>query len=158
MTLNLQQIVFGIGLSLGLIVIITSIFFRRIFCGWFCPLGILQRLANRINNLTIKKKLKLSEKTHLSLVIAKYILTAILFFFIFYTGKMLTAHYCPIHLLASIKSGILSYPALIITIIVFIVSFFIERAFCKYACPFSSLMEIPMIFFDKIKHKKIDST
>jgi MauM/NapG family ferredoxin protein len=35
------------GLALGLIIVIATIFFGRIFCGWICPLGTLNQLCSQ---------------------------------------------------------------------------------------------------------------
>ncbi|HHE38117.1 MAG TPA: 4Fe-4S binding protein [Candidatus Cloacimonetes bacterium] len=144
------KFIYPTAVIIGLVILVLTIFVGRKFCGYVCPLGTIQEIIYLLNPRSKKPKLHdLPKPLHRILLIFKYIfflITVIAAYGIFQYGYM---KFCPV--LAISHPQHLKVAGIISLFIVFIVAFFLERFWCRYACPYAALMNI-FQWFGKILH------
>lgn len=120
-----------------------SILFGPVFCSWVCPFGTLQEmLASLGRRLGTHGRVNLPRSLSATLNYTRY---AVLIWTIYITarsGQLLFADYDPYYALFNFWSGEVAVSALIILVITIMSSLFVERPWCKYACPFGALLGI----------------
>jgi polyferredoxin len=131
----------------------SALLFRSAFCGWICPFGTLQegimalsvRLQRRFPQL--KKAIKaLQAKANPGLLAKldgwlryfKYIVLAWIILATVSAGVMVFRDYDPYATLLKFSELTLG-PGLIILLITLVASFFVERPWCRYACPLGAI-------------------
>ncbi len=128
-------------------VLVVALLFRSAFCGWLCPLGYLQDLVSKVSGF-LQKRIpglrrgisSLKEKGTRLAVLDRYLrylkylvlLWAVGGAAVF--GYMVFRDFDPWSALINIAEFSFT-PGLIILIITLIASIFIERPWCRYACP-----------------------
>jgi polyferredoxin len=131
--------------------IASAVIFRSAFCGWICPFGALQegimalsvRLQRRIPGL--KRAIKAAERRATPLAkldhwlrYLKYVVLAWIILATISAGVMVFRDYDPYAALLTIFAASLG-PGLIILAITVGASFFVERPWCRYACPLGAV-------------------
>jgi len=145
------EMFFSSGMIFFAVVVIASVFFSRIFCGWLCPVGLMQKIIFSVHSHFYKKRIHYPHKVHIFFVGLKYLLTALLVIAIFYTGKMVTVDFCPVYLIAGFNIFGFVWPALIVLSAIIIGTLFIRRFFCRYLCPLSVFFELSIWLGHKLK-------
>lgn len=137
-------------------VVILTFVLGRAFCGYICPLGTIQSLFTKLGkNLNIKQ-VKVNKNVDKVLRFAKYIVLFIVLFTTYKAGELVIRAYDPWAAFMHLNSGAEIFEeflvGLIILIVIFISSLFIERAWCRYFCPLGATLAItsPLRIF-KIK-------
>lgn len=128
------------------IVIFLSILFGPVFCGWLCPLGTIQEWIHKLSKKLGIKKIEIPQKIDRYLRYIRYI---ILFLIIMNTAKsgiLMFENLDPYYALFNFWTPDFAIKSGIILIIVLVANLFIERAWCKYACPFGALLGITNLF------------
>lgn len=134
------------SVALTISIIVMAIIGGRFFCGWLCPIGILQDFAswignkfnvNRNSDFTVKK---------VSLTYMKYpFLLVILLLSIFGYGSIV-ADSSPWRALLNLHNiGIIWNEmklGFIILFCILIISIFISRVFCRYLCPLGAAQSL----------------
>lgn len=131
----------------GLIVLIT-IFFRSGFCGWLCPFGTIQDVVRYLGKkLPFENKFRKLAKKSFFVSLDKHLRFFKYFVLIFAVGgaiyftDLIFRDYDPF--VAFIKVvEIESLFALSLLIIILILSLFIDRPWCRYACPLGAVIGI----------------
>jgi polyferredoxin len=128
-------------------VLITALFMRSAFCGWICPLGFIQDLISRFSvflgrHLSFYKRGMKTLKTRLAplstldryLRLIKYgvLIWAVAGAAVY--GVMVFRDYDPWSALINIAEFSFT-PGLIVLGFTLVASFFVERPWCRYACP-----------------------
>lgn len=130
------NVVFGL-------VLISAVFFGPVFCSWMCPLGTVQEWISDIGKrLKVFGKIKVPNKVHNLLKYGRY---AVLLWILFVTarsGDIIFQSYDPYYALFNFYTGEVAISALIILVAVLITSLFLERPWCKYACPFGAVLGV----------------
>lgn len=150
------------GVIVAIAIILSLIFFRRGFCGWVCPFGIVQEFFGKIT----KKKIIISAAIDNKLRYLKYLVLVLILILTAITGTLIFKTYDPFlnffHFGKGIFWGVGEESAFIgfsIALLVVLLSIFIERAWCKYFCPLGAIMALGSMFsFSKIKRDKISCT
>lgn len=136
------------ALVLMAIVFLLAALFGPVFCGWVCPLGSIQewfgRLGkkifgkryNRFIPASLDRKLRYARYLVLAWVVYVTATTAILFF----------SDYDPYFALFNFWTGEAAAGALFILGITLAGSLFVERPWCKYACPLGAVLGISNLF------------
>lgn len=128
-------------------VLVTAILARSAFCGWICPLGFIQDLISSFSNFLRKRfpRLRRAMKTlkvrgaplafldrYLRLV--KYAVLAWAVIGAAVYGVMVFRDYDPWAALINIAEFSFT-PGVVVLGITLVTSFFVERPWCRYACP-----------------------
>lgn len=139
------------------IIFVLAILFGPVFCGWVCPLGSVQEwigkagrkvFKNNYNNLVPKKLDRI-------LRYARYIVLILVVYVTSISGYILFDKIDPYNALFTFWSEEVSVMALVVLAITLLLSLFIERPWCKYACPYGALLGISNKFrIFKIKRNK----
>ncbi|MBA4384636.1 MAG: hypothetical protein C0410_07860 [Anaerolinea sp.] len=128
-------------------VLVVALLFRSAFCGWFCPLGFIQDIVSKFSGFLQKhipglrrgiSSLKI-KSTRLAILdrYLRYLKYLVLVWSVggaAIFGYMVFRDFDPWSALISIAEFSFT-PGLIVLIITLVASFFIERPWCRYACP-----------------------
>ena len=134
--------------------LVVSFLFRSAFCGWICPLGFLQDLVSKLSN-SIQKRFpnlrrrmySLKKRTaHLAVLdrYLRYIKYIVLVWAVggsAYFGYMVFRDYDPWSALINLAEFSFT-PGVVVLGITLLASLFIERPWCRYACPLGALSGI----------------
>ena len=151
------QRIFWSSFILLAVFLIATLFFGRVFCGYFCPLGAIQEwICNLGIKLGIKKEFEFPEKIDKYLRYLKYIVLAVVVYFSFYLGDLIFRNYDPynalMHFGQEFEEKIVAY---ILLLIVIVISLFSKNIWCRYFCPLGAFFAIfKKISFFRIKRDK----
>lgn len=135
------------NLILLVALVVTAVLTRSAFCGWVCPLGFIQEMIFGFSKF-LKKKLPvlrrfmahigsykrlLSNLDHylryLKYVVLAWIITGTILY-----GVMVFREYDPWATLLNLAEFTFTTGVIVLGVI-FLASFFVERPWCRYACP-----------------------
>jgi len=128
---------------LGLLVVI-SLIFGRVFCGWVCPQGALQEFLYRI---PIKKTVQPTHRNFFSIILPGLVFMTV-FLISFFARISLLCAYDPFAAAFQLTGTV---AVVIILIILALFSLFSYRPFCKYVCPLGFLLGLASWAGDKLK-------
>jgi len=133
----LMYIVFALALLVG-----------PAFCGWVCPLGSFQEWLGKLGGKVSKKKFNklIPSRTDRYL---RYMRYGVLIWVVYVTATSATlffADYCPYFALFNFWTGKVAISGLIILGVVILASLFVDRPFCKYACPYGAVLGVFNLF------------
>jgi len=140
----LQRVAWG-SLILLAATIIVSIFFRRSFCGYICPLGTIQEFFGWGGRKIMKKRFVVPKKADRILRYLKYVILVLILALTYWTGQLIIRPYDPwaaLHHINSVEVFQKFLIGFIILMISLIGSFFFDRFFCKYLCPMGAFLGI----------------
>ncbi len=138
---------------LGIFTALT-IFFGRVFCGFFCPIGAISGWIRSLGRkLWIKKDIELPDVVDVYLRYLKYIILFIIIYFSFRETALVFDSYDPIsafaHLGNEFDELIFAYAMLAFVVIT---AFFSKSRWCRYLCPLGAFFAILKRFsFFKLK-------
>jgi len=125
------------------IVVLLTLVFSRGFCGWICPFGAIQEWIGLLGKKVLGKKYNPTGSWDRSLRYLKYVVLAVIIALTWWTGTLIFHDYDPFVAFFHFGEGIDEKPwAYGILFAVLIGSFFIDRFFCKYACPLGAVLGI----------------
>lgn len=140
------------------IIITLFVWGRGLFCGWLCPYGSLSEITYKIaGKLGLKRfQFKLSQPVHDKLKWVKYVVFAVLIAVSFYSmgvaEKMAEVEPFKTTYLVGVWNR--TWPFVTFWLVLFGLSVFMERPFCKYLCPLGAGLAIPSTFrFFGLKRK-----
>jgi NapH/MauN family ferredoxin-type protein len=132
-------------------VLAISLLFRSAFCGWICPLGFLQDLVNKFSKLiqkrfpTLRKSLNSFQKQNAWLAVVDRYLRYLKYLVLVWAiggaavyGYMVFRDFDPWSALLNIVEFSFT-PGLVVLIVLLIASLFVERPWCRYACPLGAI-------------------
>jgi polyferredoxin len=125
------------------LILILSVLFGPVFCGWVCPLGTVQEWVGKMGRHWFGSK----RYNHFVpgwldgiLRYARYIVLAWVLYFTIISAKLVFQDYDPYFALFHFWSGEVAPAALLILETTLLLALFVERPWCKYACPFGALL------------------
>jgi len=124
--------------------IVLSILFGPVICGWVCPLGSLQEWTGSLGRKIFKKKYNLFVDPKLDKVL-RYLRYGVLIWVLYVTarsGTLVFKTVDPYYALFNFFTGEVAPQALIILGLTIGGSLFIERPWCKYACPYGAVLGV----------------
>jgi polyferredoxin len=136
--------------SFALMVIgfLLAILFGPVFCGWVCPLGTIQEAVSRFGRKHFRRRFNHFVPARLDKAL-RYLRYAVLGWMIFMTavtGKLIFADYDPYFALFNFWTSEVSIIGLAILGSTLLLSFFVERPWCKYACPYGAVLGLSNLF------------
>jgi polyferredoxin len=139
------------------LVMFLSVLLGPVFCGWICPLGSFQEFTRRLFNRVFRGKLNFTvpKKIDVYLRYFRYLVLARVIYVTANAGVLIFQNVDPFYALFNFWTGEVAVSALLILSLVIIGTIFIERPWCKYACPYGALLGITNTFsVFKIKRNK----
>ena len=130
---------------------------RGAYCGWLCPFGALQELANRAAKLVGIPQIKVPWGLHERLWPIKYILFLVILGASMHSitlGEQL-AEVEPFKTVVVLRF-MRDWPFVIYAVVLLLMGLFVERFFCRYLCPLGAALGIPgrLRMFDWLKRHK----
>jgi len=139
--------------------VVLAILFGPVICGWICPLGTFQELIGKLGKKIFKRKYNtfVPAKIDRVLRLLRYVVLAWVLVMTALTATLVFQAYDPYYALFSFIHGEVAIGGLVILIIIMLLSLFVERPFCKYACPYGAFAGL----FNRIrifKIRRVEST
>jgi polyferredoxin len=127
---------------LMMIVFLLTVLFGPVFCGWVCPLGTVQEWIGWLGKIVFKKKYNrfIPAKVDRYLRFIRYAVLLMVLYQTAYTAKLVFQDVDPYYALFHFWSGETELAALIILGVTLLLSLFVERSWCKYACPYGAVL------------------
>ncbi|MFA7108937.1 MAG: 4Fe-4S binding protein [Sphaerochaetaceae bacterium] len=133
---------------LMIIVFLTAIIAGTIFCGWVCPFGSFQEWISYIGKKIFHKKYNHFIPKRLDSIL-RYLRYLVLIWVLVMTAisaKLVFANFDPYFALFNFWTGEVAITGYIALGLVIVLSLFVERPFCKYACPYGALLGLTNFF------------
>lgn len=127
---------------------ILAILFGPVFCGWVCPLGTVQEWVGKLGRKFFKRRYNQFVPTKLDKVL-RYARYGILVWVLYVTatsGSLLFQDYDPYFALFNFWSTEVAPTALLVLGVTLLLSVFVERPWCKYACPYGAVLGVTNLF------------
>jgi len=140
------------------IVFFLAILFGPVFCGWVCPLGSVQEWFGKIGKKIFKRKYNHFVPVKLDRIMRyfRYVVLVMTVYVTARSGLLLFEDIDPYYALFKFWSGEVAPAAIIILVITLAASLFVERPWCKYACPYGALLGLTnKISIFKIKRSPV---
>lgn len=132
--------------SLVILVVLLglSILLGKVFCGWICPLGSFQEWLGRIGRKLFGKKYNnfISPKFEKFIRLIPYVVLVWVLYVTAITGKIVFDAVDPYYALFNLWTGEVGVTAIIVLILTMVGSLFVERPWCKYACPLGAILGV----------------
>jgi polyferredoxin len=133
---KLHSAVFVMLIALVLGLLLTG----KSFCGWICPLGTVQELLGRLGRrLWPRAYDKVPRSAERVLQLVKYGLLVWILVQTARTGKLFFEGFDPYYNLFNIWSDTIAWTGYLAVALTVVASLFVERPFCRYACPLGGL-------------------
>jgi polyferredoxin len=136
------------ALALAGIVMLLSIFFGPVFCGWVCPLGTVQEWVGKLGKKLFRRRYNHFVPVRLDRYL-RYLRYGVLLWVLYVTatsGVLVFEAYDPYYALFNFWTTEVAWTALLILGLTLLGSIFIERPWCKYACPYGAVLGITNLF------------
>jgi polyferredoxin len=132
------------SLILMWLVLILAVFFGPVFCGWVCPLGSVQEFIGKLGQKIFKKKYNrfIPAKVDMYLRYTRYIVLLMVVIQTARLGKIMFDTLDPYYALFNFWSDEIAVSAFVVLGITLIGALFVERPWCKYACPYGAFLGI----------------
>jgi polyferredoxin len=128
---------------------LMALLFGPVFCGWVCPLGTIQEWVAGLGRKLFKKKRFnhfIPEKIDRVLRYLRYLVLGWVVYMTAISGTLLFAEIDPYFALFNFWTSEVAVGGLIVLGVTLLASLFIERPWCKYACPYGAVLGITNLF------------
>ena len=129
---------------------------RGVYCGWLCPFGALQELANAAAQRLGVRQIAVPQALHERLWVIKYTLFMGILALSFYSMRdaLILAEAEPFKTAISLRF-VRAWPFLLFVAALLTAGLFIERFYCRYLCPLGAGLAIPakLKIFDWLKRR-----
>lgn len=127
---------------------LAALLFGPAFCGWLCPMGSLQEWIGKLGKKLFRKRYNhlVPPRIDNLLRYLRYLVLVWVIYMTAVTGTLIFADYDPYYALFNLWTGEVALSGIIILAAVLVLSLFMERPFCKYACPYGALLGIFNLF------------
>jgi NosR/NirI family nitrite reductase transcriptional regulator len=117
---------------------------RGVYCGWLCPFGALQELANAAAQRLGVRQIAVPQALHERLWVIKYTLFVAIVALSFYSMHyaLILAEAEPFKTAISMRF-LRAWPFVLVVLAILTASLFIERFYCRYLCPLGAGLAIP---------------
>jgi polyferredoxin len=130
------------------IAFLLAILFGPVFCGWVCPLGTIQEFVSGFGRRFFRKRFNhfVPARIDRPLRYLRYLVLLWVLYMTAITGKLIFSEYDPYFALFNFWTSEVSIIGLTILGLTLAGSFFVERPWCKYACPYGALLGLTNFF------------
>jgi len=122
--------------------------FGPVICGWVCPLGTFQEWIGKIGRKIFGRKYNgfVPAKIDMYLRYMRYIILVWVIYVTATSTKLFFQDLDPYYALFNFWSDEVMLPSLIILGVTILLTLFVERPWCKYACPYGALLGVFNLF------------
>jgi polyferredoxin len=133
---------------LAVIGILLAVLFGPVICGWICPFGTFQEWIGKLGRKIFGKKYNTLVPRNIDRVLRylRYLVLIWVSYMTVISGKLIFQEIDPYYALFNFWRSEIAVQGLIALAAVMILSLFIERPFCKYACPYGAFQGIFNLF------------
>ena len=138
-SMTTTQIMMGVVLAVG------AILLGKLFCGYLCPLGLINEMFFRLRRSLKIKKIKIANGSipDKFLRIVKYLLLFVIFYTTISSSELFCKNFDPYYALATgFKGEITVWMTIISVSVLFLGSLFVDMFWCKYICPLGAISNI----------------
>lgn len=130
------------SMVLAVLGILLAILFGPVVCGWICPFGTFQEWVGRIGRKLFKRRYNtfIPQKIDRYLRLLRYVVLVWVLVMTSVSATLVFQAYDPYYALFSFLRSEFSLAGTVILGIVVLLSLFVERPFCKYACPYGAFL------------------
>lgn len=142
---------------LAVLGLLLALLFGPVICGWICPFGTFQEWIGKLGRKLFKKRYNhfVPKKLDRILRYLRYLVLAWVSYMTVVTGKLIFQDYDPYYALFNFWRSEVAISGYVILGVVILLSLFVERPFCKYACPYGAFQGIFNLFrVFKIRRKE----
>jgi len=127
---------------------LLAILFGPVFCGWVCPLGTVQEWVSGIGKKLFRRRFNHFVPVKLDNILRymRYLVLAWVLYMTAATGTLIFAEFDPYFALFNFWSDEVALSGLVILGVTLGLSLFVERPWCKYACPYGAVLGISNLF------------
>ena len=138
---------------------VLAILFGPVFCGWVCPLGTVQEWVAKWGKKLFRRRYNHFVPARIDNILryARYLVLAWVVYVTATSGTLIFAEYDPYFALFNFWSSEVAIGGLVILGLTLVLSLFVERPWCKYACPYGAVLGITNLF-RVFKIKRAEST
>lgn len=143
-------------LVISALVLLLTLIFGSVFCSFVCPLGTIQEWFGKLGRKIFKRRYNtfIPQKLHNVLKYFRYVVLILTVILTFNAGRLIFADIDPYYAMYHFFTDEITIGSLIVLGVVLISSLFIERPWCKYACPYGAVLGlVSKISIFKIKRK-----
>lgn len=136
------------SMILAIAALVLAVAFGPVLCGWICPFGTFQRALASIGKRIFGKRYGTFIPKKVDSIL-RYLRYGVLIWVLIATAvsaKLIFADYDPYYALFNFWTGEVAVTAFITLGIVILLSLFVERPFCRYACPYGALLGLTNTF------------
>ena len=133
--------------------------FGPVFCGWVCPLGTVQEWVGKLGRKFFKRRYNHFIPARLDNLLRymRYLVLAWVLYVTAASGQLIFASYDPYFALFNFWTAEVAIGSLLILGLTLVLSVFVERPWCKYACPYGAVLGLTNLF-RVFKIKRAEST
>lgn len=127
---------------IGSVVLFLTFLFGPVFCSHICPLGSIQEWLGKLGKKIFKKRYNklIPQKVHNVLKYARYLVLVLILVQTYRSASLMFEGLDPYYALFHFWTGEAAIASLVILGITLLMSLFVERPWCKYACPYGGLL------------------
>ncbi|PKN95314.1 MAG: ferredoxin [Chloroflexi bacterium HGW-Chloroflexi-6] len=127
---------------------LLAILFGPVFCGWVCPLGTVQEWVSGLGKKLFRRRFNHFVPVKLDNILRymRYLVLAWVLYMTAATGTLIFAEFDPYFALFNFWSDEVALSGLVILGVTLGLSLFVERPWCKYACPYGAVLGISNLF------------
>ena len=137
---------------------VLAILFGPVFCGWVCPLGTIQEWVAKWGKKLFRRRYNHFVPARIDNVLryARYLVLAWVVYVTATSGTLIFSEYDPYFALFNFWSSEVAIGGLVILGLTLVLSLFVERPWCKYACPYGAVLGLTNLFrVFKIKRSEL---
>ena len=133
---------------LAVIALALSLLFGPVICGWVCPLGSVQEWLGGLGRKIFGKRYNgfVPKKLDRVLRYLRYVVLIGVSYMTIMTGKLAFQEVDPYFALFNLWTGEVALASAAILALTLVLSLFVERPFCKYACPYGAFQGLFNLF------------
>lgn len=141
------------------IVLFLSVLFGPVFCGWVCPFGTIQEWVGKLGRKLFRRRYNQFIPARLDAVLryTRYLVLAWVVYMTAASATLIFADYDPYFALFHFWTGETALSGLILLGVFLLGSLFVERPWCKYACPYGAVLGLTN-FFRIFQLRRTEST
>ena len=142
---------------LMVILFLVAILFGPVFCGWVCPLGSIQEWFGKWGRKLFKRRYNhfIPIKLDKALRFLRYLVLTWVLYMTAYSGKLIFSDFDPYYALFNFWTSEVAISGILILVVTLGLSLFVERPWCKYACPYGAVLGLTNLFrIFKIRRKE----